>query len=140
MAEQRGSIIEKIQNLRGKKSVNNETIKESDYVPPKKRPKKALSPSLHETDSDNVSDLSVLYNFKLGDVVAIAYSDSWYPGQVEEIKDDSFAKVKCLHPTNSKKFAFHWPNKDDIILVENIFIFESEFEMVPKDSNLPFLK
>ncbi|CAC5402829.1 unnamed protein product [Mytilus coruscus] len=135
MAEQRGSIIEKIQNLRKKNSENNKTVKKSDYVPPRKRSKQALSHSSNETDCDDVSDLSVVYNFKLGDVVAIAYSDSWYPGQVEEIKDDSFAKVKCLHPTNSKKIAFHWPNKDDIILVENIFIFESEFEMVPKDSN-----
>ncbi|CAC5376945.1 unnamed protein product [Mytilus coruscus] len=60
----------------------------------------ALSHSSNETDSNDVSDLSVVYNFKLGDVAAIAYSDSWYPGQVEEIKDDSFEKVKCLHPTN----------------------------------------
>jgi hypothetical protein len=67
--------------------------------------------------------------------LAIAYSDGWYPGQVEEVLDNTFATVKCLHPLNSKQTVFCWPVKDDIIRVENIFIFSKGFEFIPNDSS-----
>jgi len=59
----------------------------------------------------------------------------WYPGQVEEVLDNTFATVKCLHPLNSKQTVFCWPVKDDIIRVENIFIFSKGFELIPNDSS-----
>lgn len=137
MMQQREKILKKIQELKSKRNVVSERRKSES----KKR--KGINEPYNSKSCKRKCTKSVVsepdhfadHKFSKGETVAIAYSDGWYPGQVEEVLDNTFATVKCLHPLNSKQTVFCWPVKDDIIRVENIFIFSKGFEFIPNDSS-----
>ena len=143
MADQRAKILYKIDSLKGASTEATTCTNEPNIKRFKQNDKRAMTTKDTEVSTVNTAkndgDHDQSYNFTihqftLGETVAIAYSENWYPGQVEKIIDSKHAMVKCLHPTNSNN-AFRWPNKEDYIKVENIFIIDSGFEMIPKDSS-----
>ncbi|KAG1708474.1 putative transposase-like protein [Nymphon striatum] len=101
---------------------------------PKKR-KQSVHDDGQGTNHTLLSDPSK-HIYKNGQMAAIAYNDCWYPGQVMKVILENKALVKFLHPCESHKSScFRWPNKEDILEIENVFVFSTEFELCAKDSS-----
>jgi hypothetical protein len=79
------------------------------------------------------SDKVILHKFIIGQTVAVAYSDAWYPGQVLQTVGEDKASVKFLHPCSEHSDIFQWPHKDDISIIENLFVFSANFDINPRD-------
>jgi hypothetical protein len=43
------------------------------------------------------------------------------------------ASVKFLHPCSEHSDIFQWPHKDDISIIENLFVFSANFDINPRD-------
>lgn len=138
MEKQRQSVLDKILSIRNKnKSVNctNTSSNEPVFKRAKVANKCRSSVSLTSNDTMSCTSSYVLpeFSFKCGQYVAVAYSDSWFPGQILCI-EDQLIKIKFLHYSKKTCNLFKWPDIDDIQNVENIFIFFSDIEVLPKDS------
>ncbi len=55
---------------------------------------------------------STQHTFKLSQIVAVGYHDTWYPGTVIDVTPANQGSVKFMHPTRNGHFQ--WPHKDDI--------------------------
>jgi hypothetical protein len=97
MMQQREKILKKIQELKSKRNVVSERRKSES----KKR--KGINEPYNSKSCKRKCTKSVVsepdhfadHKFSKGETVAIAYSDGWYPGQVEEVLDNTFDTVKC---------------------------------------------
>ncbi|CAC5426130.1 unnamed protein product [Mytilus coruscus] len=99
-------------------SQNHDNVEETDFVVSK--------------PSETYTPKSIA--LKAGQYIAVAYIDTWYPGQILSVKNDLLVQVKFLCPSQNMGNLFKWTQKDDISVVENIFIFCSDFEVKAKDS------
>ena len=55
--------------------------------------------------------------------VIVAFEDTWYPGRVEDINQDSGElTINFMHPCNSQKEKFQWPAKEDKTEVNRKFV------------------
>jgi hypothetical protein len=69
--------------------------------------------------------------YKIGQNVAVAYMDVWYPGQIVFVAENVLT-VKFLHP--AKCNIFKWPEKEDTSIIDKMFVFHFGFDILPKDS------
>ena len=82
--------------------------------PKPKRRKVVCTPQPDVTTTDDQFD------FRLGDYVAIAYQDAWYPGCVEKVEKD-VATVNFMAPCRMAG-VFTWPARKDTQEVNRTFI------------------
>ena len=126
MLKQRELVNKKIENIRSKLTANVTS------EPLAKKPKKATNQSNDIEPSKILNDNSnTVIEYKIGQNVAVAYMDAWYPGQIVFV-DDNVLTVKFLHPAKSN--VFKWPEKEDTSIIDKIFVFHFGFDILPKDS------
>ncbi|VDI49760.1 Hypothetical predicted protein [Mytilus galloprovincialis] len=147
--EEKEQIMEKQRELICKK-LNEIKLKQNHSVcePVQKKPRKSNSNNANHQNQnhDNVEETDFVVSkpsdtytpksiaLKAGQYIAVAYIDTWYPGQILFVKNDLLVQVKFLCPSQNMGNLFKWPQKDDISVVEKIFIFCSDFEVNAKDS------
>lgn len=133
MHEKRLQILSKIEQIKNKQAKKVEINCQTSKSPSEPKKKKV---SMEQTQVSNSKCIPFkLHEYKVGQMVAIAYSDGWYPGQVLKIVKTNTAQIKFLHPLSSQYDVFQWPDiKDDISDVENIFVFFADFDVHAKDS------
>lgn len=109
MMQQREKILQKNTRTKIKRNVVVSELRKSvskkkrkginepyDSKSCKRKCTKSATPKTIVSEPDHFAD----HKFSKGETVAIRYSDGWYPGQVEEVLDNNFATVKCIHPLN----------------------------------------
>lgn len=137
MEQQRGMVLKKIKAIQLKnkiKSSDNKVLSRDDITGTCNEPvsKKIKTNNLSSVDTNITNTISICTNeYKTGQFVAVAYIENWYPGQVIGV-ESNFLEVKFLHPSKSSENLFKWPEKEDISKIENIFVFFSEFDILPK--------
>ena len=134
MEKQRDIILKKIKaiQLKNKPSDNEVCSKDNITEPVSKKIKKTNNVS--SIDDNTTSTCMFTKEYKIGQFVAVAYFENWYPGQVIGV-ESNFLEVKFLHPSKSSENLFRWPEKEDISKIENIFVFYYDFDILPKDSS-----
>lgn len=147
MLEHRQQILEKIKEIEEKQKKQKTDIREkaaSVNVPRKisgmrrKRADKPDSPervtSTATSGDQQLEQVDQRHSFVLGELVAIAFDNAWYPGNVTAVNGDR-ATVNFLHPTGTSYSRFKWPSTADISEVEAIFVIHSGFELLPCDNH-----
>ena len=83
--------------------------------------------------------------FMVGEWVAVAYEDMWFPGEVLSIKSVEAASednpwdhtyiitANFMHPTSEGGSSFKWPGKNDISDIDSKFIFYKNIDIIPND-------
>ena len=66
-------------------------------------------------------------NIKQEEFYGVFYDDTWYIGRIVEILSNSKFKIKFL---KKELDEFLWPEKDDIQVVKNEFIFHGPITLV----------
>lgn len=129
----RDTVIKKIDIIKQKNLVSENGGNLSE--PHSKRQKTCLNNITDSvSDKDKTQLLLENINIKVGSYAAVAYSDCWYPGQIIAEEGD-FLTVKFLHPSKVNDNVFRWPQTDDCSEVEKIFVFNTNFEILPIDSS-----
>ncbi|CAC5368430.1 unnamed protein product [Mytilus coruscus] len=117
MEKQREIILQKICLIKNKK--RKDVIVSQEPVTKKARGKDSSvinsvfsckNTNITTNDIDSSSDY-VLPNLNF-QCVAVAYADTWYPGQILCI-NDNFLDIKFLHHSKKTKNLFKWPEIND---------------------------
>ena len=97
--------------------------------PHSKRQKTCLNNTTDSvSDEDKTQFLLENISIKVVSYAAVAYSDCWYPGQI--IGGD-FVTIKFLHPSKANGGL----RKMIIVQLKTIFVFNTNFEILPIDSS-----
>ena len=121
MINQRALILDKIKQIQVKyNSKTFDTENRHNMTASVSNPKKKRQ---NTENSYNHTENVILHKFIIGQTVAVAYSDAWYPRQVLQTVGEDKASVKFLHPCSEHSDIFQWPHKDDISIIENLFVF-----------------
>ena len=78
----------------------------------------------------NILDLNNIPDLRCGMFVAVAYEDTWYPGEILSILDSN-VKVSFLHPKKKGGLSFVWPNKQDVQMTDIKFVFFRNLTVEP---------
>lgn len=134
MEKQRDIVKNKINQIKTKKNLKE--IQEPVSKKPRTKNPINISESSGSTNSNNQCSnedyMLPELHFQCGQYVAVAYSETWYPGQILNI-ENNYLEIKFLHPSKKTTNLFKWPEVSDIMKVENIFVFFSDVGVLPKD-------
>ena len=119
-----------------------------------KRKRVAILVETYDTDSDSATDSDYpedtpvaeedeasqqlqegdfSFNFsQQGQTVAVFYDRDFYVGQVLQVHNPDFADVTFITSTDNNNI-FKWPQSEDIDQVAAKYVFDSDFEVVPKN-------
>lgn len=126
MINQRAVILDKIKQIQVKyNSKTFDTENRDNMTASVSNPKKKRQNKCNSENSYNHTEKVILHKFIIGQTVAVAYSDAWYPGQVLQTVGEDKTSVKFLHPCSEHSDIFQWPHKDDISIIENLFVFSA---------------
>lgn len=135
MKQQKDHVMRKITEIQSKYKNKKESSDACGSQPKKRKVVSSTEAQTNVTKNSILDSNPVAHSFKNGQLVGVAYSDCWYPGQVLKTLDAGRAEVKFLHPCNSKYETFQWPTKDDVSVIDNLFVFDAEFDLIPRDSS-----
>ena len=84
------------------------------------------------TSIDNgVEHIDDGYEYDIGDFVAVAFEDRWYPGEVMAIDDSSFTVSFFEYCGNTAAQGFKYPRRPEVIDIETRFIIAGNLAIQP---------
>ncbi|KAL5011134.1 hypothetical protein ScPMuIL_013439 [Solemya velum] len=129
MTKHKDEIYKKLKEIENKQDVALNSGKRN------RKPKRKRDSGEKETQPCQACDCEEQKPFVVGETVAVAFDTAWYPGNVISVASEKVA-VNFLHPTSSAYTSFRWPTSQDSSEVDNVFVFDRGFDLIPKDNRM----